>query len=132
MVALMLNTACKEPVCRQCTPSAAPICILHRHTLRAFHITVDLRYGEAALRVHDAALAHRDDRIHQLEKPVLILHINDDQAQRLSDLRSGKPHAVGRVHRLCHIVEHLPMPFRQALDRLCFLFQDGVSRLFDL
>ena len=132
MIALMLNAARQKPLRCQCTAAAAAVGILHRHALRALHITVALWHGEAPLRLRHASLTHGNDGIDELQEPMLILHVDHNDAQRLPHLRRSKTHAVSSIHRFRHIVEQLPMPLREAFDRLRRLFQDGIPRLLDV
>src|SRR5829696_6040907 len=85
------------------------------------HLAAEVRDGEAALvDLHDLLVEWLNDRVHDHGERhrrlvgiawVVGPHLHDRHPHRLAHLVCGKPGAVGRAHRLDHVVD-------QALHRL--------------
>ena len=132
VVALVLDAAREEPRRRDVLLLAAPVQELDFDFRRALDFAEQVRHGQAAFRIDGFAFAICDDGIDELDEAVLVLHVDDDHADGLADLRRGEADAVRLVHRLRHVVQELPQALVDALDGRTMLLQDGVARLFDI
>src|SRR6476661_8522572 len=105
VVQLMLDGAGLEP--GRLLAVAVPVAVggLEHDPLRAAHLAVDLRDGEAAFLGRGAALALDDDGIDHLE--AILVGVDHGHPAGHADLVSGQPHAARGVHRLEQVV-HQP------------------------
>ena len=94
MVELVLDAAGQEARRRQMLLLAAAVEEFHLDLGRALHFTVDARHRETALRIRRRALTERDDGIDELDEPVVVLAVDDDDADGTADLRRCEADAI--------------------------------------
>src|SRR5205085_12588402 len=88
---------------------------------------VNLSDGEAALLALLLALYGHYLRVRGDELQALAVH--HEQAQGEAHLRRGKPHALGRVHRLEHVRRETFELSAELLDGLAQLLQNLLGKL---
>ena len=113
MVELVLETARLEPARTHHPPPTVRSKALDCDVTRPAHVRRQIRDAEAPLAADFFALGMYEHRVDQLDQPVIArvlrmtVHIDDEDAEELPDLRRGEADAeVVGLHRLDEIGNH--------------------------
>ena len=77
----------------------------HSHLLRAVYKALTTRHAQAALGAALLALGSNDFRVHQLDQPMIVLHVDHHYSAQDANLRPGQTHALGLIHGIGHIAQ---------------------------
>src|SRR5580698_3309707 len=102
--------------------------------LRACHVLTKVRDAETAFTLRVAAFFANDLGVDKDEFGVWILFerdVNDGDAARDTDLRSGEADAASGIHRLEHVIDELLQFFVEDRNLLGWLLEDWISELND-